>query len=91
MSIKSYQATLRTFWNGQKVPNILPLLINNNELITEFEAKANIFDKYFGDNNSVLPSILNHLTDDKHFFRSYFQLIKNLDPNKAHVHDEISV
>ena len=47
-------------------------------------------------NNSVLPSTLNHLTDDK--LSSFnisseviFQLIKNLDPNKAHGHDEIFV
>ena len=93
-SIKTYWATLRTLWNGKKVPNIPPLLVNN-ELITEFEAKANIFNKYFAsqctaiNNNSVLPSTLNHLTDDK--LSSFnisseviFQLIKNLDPNKAH-------
>ena len=100
-SIKTYWTTLRTLWNGKKVPNIPPLLVNN-ELITEFEAKANIFNKYFAsqcttiNNNSVLPSTLNHLTDDK---LSSFnissevisQLIKNLDPNKAHGHDEISV
>ena len=79
-SIKTYWATLRTLWNGKKVPNIPPLLVNN-ELITEFEAKANIFNKYFAsqcttiNNNSVLPLTLNHLTD----------------PNKAHGHDEIFV
>ena len=79
-SIKTYWATLRTLWNGKKVPNIPPLLVNN-ELITEFEAKANIFNKYFAsqcttiNNNSVLPLTLNHLTD----------------PNKAHEHDEIFV
>ena len=100
-SIKTYWATLRTLWNGKKVPNIPPLLVND-ELITEFEVKANIFNKYFAsqcttiNNNSVLPSTLNHLTDDK--LSSFnisseviFQLIKNLDPNKAHGHDEISV
>ena len=100
-SIKTYWATLRTLWNGKKVPNIPPLLVND-ELISEFEVKANIFNKYFAsqcttiNNNSVLPSTLNHLTDDK--LSSFnisseviFQLIKNLDPNKAHGHDEISV
>ena len=74
----------------------------NNKLITEFESNANIFDKYFAsqctttNNNNLLLSTLNHLTDDK--LSSFnisseviFQLIKNLDPNKAHGHDEISV
>ena len=79
---------MRTLWNEKKVPNIPPLLVKN-ELITEFEAKANIFNKY-------LANMTNHLTDDK--LSSFnisseviFQLIKNLDPNKAHGHDEISV
>ena len=86
--IKTYWATLRTLWNGKKVPNILRILVNN-ELITEFEAKANIFNKYFPsqcttiNNNRVLPSTLNHLTDDKlNFFNISsevaFQLIKAL-------------
>ena len=47
-------------------------------------------------NNNVLPSTLNHSTDDKlsPFNVSsevIFQLIKNLDPNKDHGHDEVSV
>ena len=100
-SIKTYWATLRTLWNGKKVPHIPPLLVND-KLITEFEAKANIFNEYFAsqcntiNNNSVLPSTLNHLTNDK--LSSFnissefiFQLIKNFDPNKAHRHDKISV
>ena len=96
-SIKTHWAALRTLLNEKKVPNIIPLLVNN-EIIT----KANIFNKYFASqcttisNNSVLPSTLNHLTDDKlsPFNISsevIFQLIKNLDPNKAHGLDEISV
>ena len=79
---------MRTLWNEKKVPNIPPLLVKN-ELITEFEAKANIFNKY-------LANMANHLTDDK--LSSFnisseiiFQLIKNLDPNKAHGDHEISV
>ena len=78
------------------------VLMDLSELITEFEAKANIFNEYFAsqcttiNNNSVLHSTLNHLTDDK--LSSFnisseviFQLIKNLDPNKAHGYDENSV
>ena len=73
-SIKTYWATVSTLWNGKKVPNI-PSLLVNNELITEFEAKGNIFKKYLAsqcttvNNNSVLPSTLKFL---QHFFRSYF-------------------
>ena len=100
-SIKSYWATLRTLWNGKKVPDIPPLLVND-ELITEFEPKTNIFNKYFVsqrtkvNNNRVLPLTLNRLTDKKPSSFNIsseviFQLIKNLDTNKAHGHDEISV
>ena len=51
-----------------KVPHIPPLLVHD-KLITEFEDKANIFNKYFAsqcttiNKNSVLPSTLDHLTD----------------------------
>ena len=99
-SIKSYWATLRTLWNGKKVTNISTLLVNNKPT-TEFDAKANIFNKYFAsqcttiDNNSILRSTLNHLTDEKLcsfniFSEVVFQLIKNLDL-KYDEHDEISV
>ena len=37
-SRKSYWATLRTLWNGKKVPNI-PTLLVNNEQIAEFEVR----------------------------------------------------
>ena len=94
--MKSYWASLRTLWKVKKVLNISPVLV------TEFETKANIFNKYFASqcttvsNNSALPSTLNYLIDDKLSSFSIsseviFQLIKNLDPNKAHGHDEISV
>ena len=69
-SIKTYWGTLRSLLDGKKVPSILPLQIHN-ELIFGFEATANLFNKYFAsqcttvNNNSVLPSTLNHLTYDK--------------------------
>ena len=69
-SIYSYWATLRTLSNGEKVPSILPLLVNN-EVITECEAMANICNKYYPcqcttiNHNSILPSTLKHFTDDK--------------------------
>ena len=57
-SIKTYLATLRTWRNGEKVPNISPVLVNNDELITEFEAKANIFIKYFGSQCTTINNII---------------------------------
>ena len=101
-SIKSYWATLRTLWNEKNIPNISSPLVND-ELITEFEAEANIFNKYFVSqcttinyNNRVLPLTLNLLTDDRVssiniFSEVTIQLIKNLDASEAHGHDEISM
>ena len=99
--ISSYISKCKNDYFTRKVSNIPPLLINDKQ-ITELEAKANIFNEYFAsqcttiNNNSVLSSTFNHLNDDK--LSSFnisseviFQLIKNLDPNKAHGHDEISV
>ena len=69
-SIKTYWDTLRSLLDGKKVP-IIPLLQINDELIFGFEATANLFNKYFAsqcttiNNNSVLPSTLNHLIYDK--------------------------
>ena len=63
-SIKAYWATMRILWNGKKVLNIPPLLVND-ELITEFEAKANIFNKYFASQYTTINKFL------QHFFGSY--------------------
>ena len=41
-SIKSYWHTLKNQQNGKKLSNI-PLLMVNDELITEFEIKVNIY------------------------------------------------
>ena len=37
---KTYWSLLKTFYNGEKVP-IIPQLLINNEIISDFEAKAN--------------------------------------------------
>ena len=99
--IKAYWDAMRILRNRKKCTYIHPLLVNS-KLITEFEAKADIFNKYFAsqctkiNNNSLLPSTLNHSTDDKLSFinisaKVIFQLIKNLDPYNAPGLDEISV
>ena len=87
--------------NEINVPNILELLINI-EIITEFEAEANIFNKYFAsqcteiNNNCVFPLTLNYLTDYKLSSFNIFsevisQLIKNLHAYKGYRHGETSV
>ena len=49
---KTYWSILNTFFNGSKVPLILPLLVNN-EFVTDFLVKANLMT--FSENN-VDPS-----------------------------------
>ena len=43
---KTYWSVLRTFYSGKKVPIIPPLLINN-KLISDFSVKASCFNDFF--------------------------------------------
>ena len=60
-SNKIYWSIIKTFINGKKTPIIPPLLVNNN-LISNFRKKANIFNNFFVQqcqpiaNNSILPT-----------------------------------
>ena len=45
-SAKAYWSILKSFYNGKKIPVIPPLLINN-ELISDFKMKANHFNSFF--------------------------------------------
>ena len=100
-SSKTYWSILKTFYNGKKVPLIPPLVINN-KLEPDFERKAVHFNKFFASkltslkNDSVLPTLLEHesearfskitFTDDQ-----ILKILRALDINKAHGHDEISI
>ena len=100
-SSKTYWSILKTFYNGKKVPLIPPLVINN-KLEPDFKRKADHFNKFFASrctplkNDSVLPTLLEHesearfskitFTDDQ-----ILKILRALDINKAHGHDEISI
>ena len=43
---KTYWSILKGFYNGKRVPVIPPLLVNN-KLVTDFKVKANIFNNLF--------------------------------------------
>ena len=45
-SAKTYWSILKTFYNGKKIPVIPPLLINN-KLVSNFKTKANHFNIFF--------------------------------------------
>ena len=80
---------------------IHPLLVGN-QLVTDVLVKANLFNDYFSqqfttvDNDSSIPPNITFSTEQKLSTFEFctdniVKIIKSLDPNKAHGHDEISV
>ena len=92
---------LKTFLNNKKVP-LIPPLYHQGDLITDFKIKAEFFNSFFASqcsfikNASKLLSHLNYKTDN-HLSTVDFsiddiaKILQNLDPNKAHGHDKISI
>ena len=100
-SSKKYWSILKTFFNGKKVPIIPPLLVNN-QLVTDFKAKANLFNEYFSKQCTIIktssllpdsnvPRTENVLSDFDFNENDILKIIRNLDSNKAHGHDNISI
>ena len=96
---KHYWSLLKTMLNDKKVPCI-PLIFHDNNFITDFSKKADLFNSFFAkqhsiiENNSVLPSSTNPITDQYlaniEFTKDDIKrIICKLDPNKAHGHDMI--
>ena len=100
-SSKTYWPILKTFFNTKKVWIIPPILIENKSE-TDFLKKANYFNKFFASkctplsNSSSLPSSLDleteaRLTSINFSDNDILKIIRSLDINKAHGHDDISV
>ena len=100
-SLKTYWSLPKILLNNKKIPCIPPLL-QNNKYVTDFKKKAELFNLFFAkqcsiiDNSSELPSNFLKKTDKSIFAITFTcndiaTLIKNLDPNKAHDHDMISI
>ena len=101
LQAKTYWSILKTFYNDKKIPLIPPLLIDDN-FVTDIQAKANIFNKYFADqctplkNSSILPTRQIFLTQAKLRILNFneeeiLKIIRALNINKAHGHDDISI
>ena len=86
---------------AKKLPIIPPLLVNNNQ-ISNFREKANIFKDFLVQqcqlkaNNSILPT--NQIFYTQNRLRNFdidcweiLKLINGLNPHKAHGHDGISI
>ena len=101
-SSKAYWSLLKSFLNNKKIP-IIPPILHNNALVTDFKKKAELFNSYFANqctlinSNSTLLVNVQYLTDKR---LSSFDLIseddimkviRKLDPNKAHGQDNISI
>ena len=80
----------------------LPPLFYENCFITDFKEKAQLFNIFFSKqcslvpNNSSLPADVNYITDKRlstvtFSARDIGKIIQNLDSNKAHGHDNLSI
>ena len=97
---KTYWSILKRFLNKLKVPSIPPLLVDGN-FVTDFTKKASIFNTYFAtqcniiDNGSIIPELRyktnKRLSDITFSSSDISNIIKNLNPNKGHGHDNISI
>ena len=87
--------------NNKKIPCI-PSLRHQNKYVTDFKEKAEIINSFFAEkcslinNSSKLPSTFLKRTDKFISSISFSsndiaRIIRDLDPNKAHVHDMISI
>ena len=98
---KTYWKILKAFANGNKLLLIPPLLVGN-QLVSDFLLKATLFNDYFSkqctivdNNSSILANISFETEESLSTFEIYsgdiVKIIRSLDPNKAHGHDEISI
>ena len=84
----------------KRISNIPPLLVNN-KLVSDFHKKAELFNRHFAEqctlvqNTSTLP-VFNFKTNNR--LKSFdinendlHLIIKNLNANKAHGWDDISI
>ena len=100
-STKTYWSILKSFLNNKKIPCIPPLF-HQNRYITKCKDKAELFNNFFGNqcslinNSSVLSSLLfkrteNVISSIDFGLDDIAKIIPNLDPNKPHDYDMISI
>ena len=94
-SAKAYWSLLKTLYNGKKIPLIPPILVNN-KLISNFKEKANHFNAFFVSqctpvsNDSALPSTSNSVSNVSED-QDILKITRSLNYNKVHGYDDISI
>ena len=98
---KVYWSLLKKFLNNKRIPIIHPLSYENR-FITDFKKKGQLFNIFLSkqcslilNNNSLLADV-NYITDKRlttgtFSARDIGKIIRNLDSNKAHGHDNLSI
>ena len=97
---KTYWSIINRCLNNKNIP-IIPPVFHEGELISDFEKKAEPFNNHFASqcslvkNASTIPS-LGYKTDERlNYFdineNEIISIIKNLNANKAHGWDKISI
>ena len=100
-SAKPYWSILKTFYNGKKIP-LIPLILVNNKLISNFKEKANHFNTFFTSqctpvtNDSALhntPNSVSNVSLPSIQFedQDILKIIYSLNYNKSHGYDDISI
>ena len=100
-SAKTYCSILKSLLNNKKIPSIPPLF-HQNKYVTDVKKKAELLNCFFAkqcsimNNSSELPSNILKKTDKSISIATFTSddiatLIQNLDPNKDHGHDMLSI
>ena len=100
-SSKTYWYILKAFCNNQKIP-LIPSIFIEKKLESDFKLKANHFNRFFASkctltkNDSSLPSSFefyfqSRLSSLNIIEVNILKIVRALNINKAHGHDEISV
>ena len=98
---KTFWSILKTFSNNKKIP-LIPSILIDDRFVTDIQSKGNIFNKFFADqciplkNDSVLPTNQMFLTQARLGSLDFnegeiLKIIRPLNVNKAHGHDDISI
>ena len=98
---KTYWSVLKTFFNGRKIPVIPPLLIDG-KIVSDFKVKANKFNEFFSrqhtphNNGSKCPEHPYFITNERLSTvvfddHDIIKIIRALNINKSHGHDDISI